>query len=69
MPPHTTIESKYQDGIDRLTPAERVARSATMFAWTRNQIARQIVSEQGDMDPAESLFRGLPHTTGSAGGC
>ena len=37
-----------------MTPAERVARSAAMFAWTRDQIARQIISEQGDMD-SESL--------------
>jgi hypothetical protein len=51
MPPQSAIESRYQGGIDALTPAERVARSAAMFAWTRDQIARQIVSEQGDMDP------------------
>ncbi len=37
-----------------MTPAQRVARSAAMFAWTRDQIARQIVSEQGELD-AESL--------------
>jgi len=54
MSPHSTIETEYQAGIDALTPAERVARAAAMFAWTRDQIARQIVSEQGEMDP-ESL--------------
>lgn len=50
MPTHSAIESRYQDSIAALTPAERVARSAAMFAWTRDQIARQIVAEQGDMD-------------------
>lgn len=48
------IESQYQTRIDSMTPAERVARSAAMFAWTRNQIARQIVAEWGAVDP-ESL--------------
>ena len=50
MSPHSAVESQYQDAIDALTPAQRVARSAAMFAWTRDQIARQIVSEQGEMD-------------------
>jgi len=50
MPSNSPIESQYQDAIDALTPAQRVARSAAMFAWTRDQIARQILSEQGDMD-------------------
>lgn len=50
----SAIESQYRDCIDAMTPAERVARSAAMFAWTRDQIARQIISEQGDMD-SESL--------------
>ena len=54
MPPQSAIELRYQERIDALTPAERVARSAAMFAWTREQIARQIVSEQGEMD-GESL--------------
>jgi hypothetical protein len=54
MPPHSVIESRYQEAIDALTPAERVARSAAMFAWTREQIGRQIVAEQGAMD-AEPL--------------
>jgi len=48
--PLSTVESKYQEGIAALTPAQRVARSAALFAWTRDQIARQIVAEQGDMD-------------------
>ncbi len=49
-----SIESQYQDSIDALSPAERVARSAAMFVWTREQIARQIVAEEGELD-AETL--------------
>lgn len=37
-----------------MTPAERVARSAAMFQWTREQLARQIVAQRGDCD-AETL--------------
>ncbi len=54
MSPLSLVESQYRDRIDSMTPAERVARSAAMFAWTRELIARQITSEQGDMD-SESL--------------
>ncbi len=50
MPSSSSIESQYQDAIDALTPAQRVARSAAMFAWTRDQIARQIIAEEGEMD-------------------
>lgn len=32
-----------------MTPAERVARSAAMFQWTRDQIARQLTKEFGEM--------------------
>ena len=37
-----------------MAPAERVARSAAMFEWTRDQLARQIVHERGEMN-SESL--------------
>lgn len=50
--PHSSspIEALYRERIDAMTPAERVARSAAMFVWTREQIARQIITEQGEMD-------------------
>ena len=51
MPPESAIEKKYQEGIDALTPAERVARCAAMFDWTREQIARQILADEGERDP------------------
>jgi hypothetical protein len=54
MPTPSVIEARYRECIDAMTPAERVARSAAMFVWTRDQIARQIISEQGEMD-SESL--------------
>ncbi len=49
-----TIEQLYQQQIHAMPPCERVARSAAMFQWTREQIARQIVAEQGPVD-AEKL--------------
>ena len=59
------IEHAYQDLVESMTPAERVARSASMFEWTREQLARQIVAERGSLDPelikwnvALRLYRG-----------
>ncbi len=46
----STIELAYQQRIAALTPMDRVARSAAMFQWTREQIARQIVVERGPTD-------------------
>lgn len=47
---NSDIEAEYQKRIDAMTPAERVALSAAMFQWTREQLARQIVAELGPMD-------------------
>lgn len=47
----SSVELAYQQQICAMTPAERVARSAAMFQWTREQIARQIVAQQGPTDP------------------
>ena len=44
------IEQAYRDRVARMTTAERIARSAAMFEWTRQQIARQISAQQGDVD-------------------
>ncbi len=43
------VEQKYHERIDAMTPKERIARAASMFQWTRETIARQIVAEQGPM--------------------
>lgn len=50
----SAIENLYRERVDAMTPSERVARSAAMFQWTREQLARQIVAERGDCD-AETL--------------
>ncbi len=49
MPPILPIESLYQERIAAMTPAERVARSAALFVWTRQQIQRQITAEHGSI--------------------
>lgn len=51
---NTTIEAEYEKRIAAMTPAQRVARSAAMFQWTREQIARRLERNLGTMD-AESL--------------
>lgn len=45
----SAIEIEYQTRLDAMSPAERVARSAAMFAWTRDQLARRISAELGPM--------------------
>lgn len=50
---NSDIEVEYQKRIDAMAPAERVARSAAMFQWTREQLARQIVAELGPMDASK----------------
>jgi hypothetical protein len=47
--PTTFIESMYQDRVALMPPQEKVARMAAMFQWTREQLARRIVNEQGEM--------------------
>ena len=49
----SNVESAYRDRMDAMAPYERVARSAALFEWTRQQIARQIIAEHGCTD-AES---------------
>jgi hypothetical protein len=48
------VEKEYQARISAMSPAERVARSAAMFQWTREMLARQVTAELGEM-PAERL--------------
>jgi hypothetical protein len=48
------IENEYQARLSAMSPAERVARSAAMFQWTRDVLAGQITAEMGEM-PAERL--------------
>ena len=48
------VEKEYQARIIAMSPAERVARSAAMFEWTRDMLARQVTAELGEM-PAVRL--------------
>ena len=50
----SSIEQKYQERIDAMTPKERIARAASLFQWARETIARQIIAESGPM-PFEQL--------------
>lgn len=43
----SAIELEYQARIDAMSPAERVSRSAAMFAWTCEQLSRQIIADEG----------------------
>ena len=53
----STIELKYLERIDAMTPKERVARAASLFQWTRETIARQIIAESGPMDFEQLKWR------------
>jgi hypothetical protein len=38
----TEIEIEYRKRIDAMSPREKMARSAAMFAWTKQQMERQL---------------------------
>jgi|WetSurMetagenome_2_1015567.scaffolds.fasta_scaffold560747_1 hypothetical protein len=44
------IEVKYRERIDAMTPKERIACAASLFQWTQETIARQIIAKSGPMD-------------------
>jgi hypothetical protein len=48
------IEQIYQSRMDALSSVERVQRSMAMLKWARENLARQIVAEKGEM-PVERL--------------
>jgi hypothetical protein len=47
--PSSFVEQEYQQRIDSMTPRERIAHAASLFQWTRETIARQIIAESGLM--------------------
>ena len=47
------IELEYERRWKAMSPAERVARSAAMLAWTRQQMARRIRSAQPNLSDEE----------------
>ncbi len=53
----TDVEIEYRKRIDAMSPAERMARSAAMFAWTRQQMARQIRSADPTLSDEQVKWR------------
>jgi hypothetical protein len=47
------IELEYERRWRAMSPAEKVSRSAAMFAWTRQQMARRIRSAQPSLSDEE----------------
>jgi hypothetical protein len=45
----SAIDEAYAVAIDRLTPAEKIARSMAMLDWSRRWIGRQIIAERGPL--------------------
>jgi hypothetical protein len=43
------IENEHQSRMDALSGRERVSRSLALLEWTRDMLARQIVSEMGSI--------------------
>ncbi len=49
----TEVEREYERRWKAMTPAERIARSAAMLAWTRQQMARRIRSNDARLTDEE----------------
>ena len=49
------IETEYQERISKMTPCEKMERSAAMAVWARESLARQIRSEVGPDVSAERM--------------
>ena len=47
------IELEYERRWKTMSPAEKVSRTAAMFAWTRQQMARRIRSAQPSLTDEE----------------
>jgi hypothetical protein len=45
----STIESEYQSRMEALEGRERVSRAMGLLQWTREMLARQVVSDLGTM--------------------
>lgn len=64
-----SIDAAYHSAIDRLTPAEKVARGLALLEWTRRWLGRQIEAVQGPLpsdrlklEIARRLYQGEPAT-------
>jgi hypothetical protein len=54
FPMSSVVEQAYNARMDSLSPCERMRRCAAMLKWSRELLARQILSEFGEMS-AERL--------------
>lgn len=41
------VETMYRAAVDRMTPADKIARMVEMNRWAHGHIARQVTEEQG----------------------
>ena len=59
-----TVQEEYDRRNSAMTPAERVAKSAAMFEWSREIIRRRIVAEHGELSAEELKWRVALHQYG-----
>lgn len=64
MAPERDVEAEYRRRNAAMTPAERVAKSAAMFEWSREIIRRRIIAERGEISPDELKWRVALHQYG-----
>ena len=53
----TEVELEYERRWKAMSPAEKVSRSAAMFAWTRQQMARQLRHDDPNLSDEEIKWR------------
>ena len=49
----TAVELEYERRWKAISPAEKISRSAAMLAWTRQQIARRVRSNDPSLSDEE----------------
>ncbi|MEM6690788.1 MAG: hypothetical protein AAF664_15245 [Planctomycetota bacterium] len=53
----TEVEQEYERRVRAMSPAEKMARSAAMLAWTREQMARRIRDAHPDLSDEDVKWR------------
>ena len=51
------IDLEYRRRLKAMSPAEKIARTAAMLAWTRQQMARRIRDAEPDLSDQEVKWR------------
>ena len=49
----SSIEQRYRTEMEMLAPKERIERCAAMLQWTRELLARRVLSELGPLPPEQ----------------